>query len=200
MFKRRTALLLLAPLLLTLGCLGSRFSVPDVQRLSNEEFGRPSDGLLQRADLQQVVDVQVLRRGGELIPFLNHADAAVRARAAFALGSVQDPNAVPELLGRLADVDANVRADAAFALGQTADSTATPTLLNALRSESIELVQAELVEAIGKTGDQDALLDLLEIDLPDGVEHVRLLAIARFGLRDIHHPNAVTHLLTQHRE
>ena len=46
-------------------------------------------------------------------------DPAIRARAAFAIGSMQDPAAVPTLLLLLDDEDPSVRADAAFALGQS---------------------------------------------------------------------------------
>jgi len=186
--------LFLLPLVVIAGCSASRYAVPDVQRLPDEAFVRPPDGLLERPDLQAVVDLQVLRKGLDLISYLNHPDAAVRARAAFALGSVQFPGAVPELLNLLSDSSPNVRADAAFAIGQTADSTAGPTLLGALRDESDQVVQAELVEALGKTGDEQSLLELLTINLPETVEDVRHLAIARFGLRSVHHPDAVAHL------
>lgn len=184
-------------LLLVSGCASSRFSVPDVVRLPDLAYSRSSDSLLHRPDLQEVVDLQVLRRGAELIPFLNSDDAAVRARAAFALGSVQFEDAIPDLLGRLVDVDPRVRADAAFALGQTADSTAGPTLLQALREEGNETVQLELVEAIGETGDVDALLELIEIELPASLEPTRSLAIARFGIRGIHASRAVSHLISE---
>ena len=192
----RTAFLL--PIFLFIaGCSASRYVTPDVARLPDEAFVRPSDGLLERPDLQAVVDLQVLRKGDQLIPYLDHEDADIRARAAFALGSVQYEGAVPELLGRLADASPNVRADAAFAIGQTADSTAALTLLGALRQESDPRVQVELVEALGKTGDEQALLDLLTIELPESVENTRHLAIARFGLRDIHHAEAVAYLFSR---
>ncbi len=190
----RIALLLLVFVVFA-GCSASRFAVPDVERLPDAAFGRPADGLLERPELQEIVDLQVLRKGQELIAFLNHPDAAVRARAAFALGSVQIAGAVPELSRLLSDSSPNVRADAAFAIGQTADSTASPALLGALRMEPSQTVQAEIIEALGKIGDGPALLELLSVELPEAVEDIRHLAIARFGLRDIHHPDAVSHLL-----
>ena len=189
----RTAFLL--PIFLFFaGCSASRYVTPDVARLPDEAFVRPSDGLLERPDLQAVVDLQVLRKGDQLIPYLDHEDADIRARAAFALGSVQYEGSIPALLGRLADASPNVRADAAFAIGQTADSTAAPTLLGALRQESDPRVQAELVEALGKTGDQASLIELLEMAVPESVEGVRDLSIARYGLRNVFHPVAIAKL------
>lgn len=196
MNKQYIFLLALGLQVLVSACAPSRFSTTDVNRLNNSDFGRPQDSLLHRPDLQAVVDAQVLRHGDELIAFLGDEDPAVRARAAFALGSVQDENAIPELLSRLADTDARVRADAAFALGQTADSSVALTLLNTLRAEPNLLTCIELVEAIGKIGGQAAPAELLEIELPQHLEYVRSLAIARFGLRDIHLPEAVAHLLS----
>ena len=70
---------------------------------------RPSDGLLRRETLQRLVDFQVDRDGGALIGLLADPDAVVRARAAFALGSVQDPAAGPPLSGLLMDPEAPVR-------------------------------------------------------------------------------------------
>lgn len=189
----RTALLL-PVFLFFAGCSASRYVVPNVDRLPDEAFVRPSDGLLERPDLQAVVDLQVLRKGYELMSYLNHPDAAVRARAAFALGSVQFTGAVPELLNLLSDASPNVRADAAFALGQTADSTAAPSMLVALSQEDEPAAQAELIEAVGKIGDEEALLDLLHISIPEAAEDLRHLAIARFGIRGVHHPDAVAHL------
>jgi len=52
-----------------------------------------------------------------LVPFLRHADAEVRARAALALARVADPAAADALIHALADPAPAVRAQAAFALG-----------------------------------------------------------------------------------
>ena len=59
---------------------------------------RPPDALLERTDLQAIVDAQVRRDGAALLERLDASDPAVRARAAFALASVQDTAAVPALL------------------------------------------------------------------------------------------------------
>jgi len=70
---------------------------------------------------QAVLRLQQLERGRrpalELSPYLEHDDAAVRARAALALARVADPAGTTALVRALADPTADVRALAAFALG-----------------------------------------------------------------------------------
>src|SRR6056297_1748069 len=66
---------------------------------------RPSDGLLERKDLQAVVAAQSRRDAAVLGGFFTHDDVLVRARAAFGAGSVQDPSLVAGLLQLLGDPD-----------------------------------------------------------------------------------------------
>ncbi|HIN78054.1 MAG TPA: HEAT repeat domain-containing protein [Gemmatimonadetes bacterium] len=76
---------------------------------------RPGDGLLRDPELQAIVDLQVERDALGLAEMLFTRDATLRARAAFALGSVQEPTTLPILVSRLEiDEDAAVRRDPAF--------------------------------------------------------------------------------------
>jgi peptidylprolyl isomerase len=158
------------------------------------DAGRPADGLLERPVLQALVDAQVERDGEALIRALGDSDATVRARAAFALASVQDGGAVPALLGLLGDPDPRVRADAAFAVGQTADSTVAGRLLEALGSESQPAVRRALMEAMGKTGDLASLRRLAAFEVVPEETGALGLALGRYGLRGIHAPEAVQRL------
>jgi peptidylprolyl isomerase len=155
---------------------------------------RPPDGLLDRPDLQRLVDAQTARDGSVLVVALGNADPVVRARAAFALGSVQDPTAVPALLQALSDPDARVRADVAFALGQSADSTAEGALLAALDRETDPAARAEMLDALGKTGGSASLAVLAGRAAEGDERAVLALALGRYGLRGIHDPDAVTRL------
>ncbi len=154
-------------------------------------YARPSDGLLQRADLQAVVERQTRRNAAALRARLTDKDPTIRARAALGLGSVQDTAAVPLLLGLLADPAPNVRADAAFALGQSADSTSELALIDALRAERDEAVQQLLLDALGKTGGRATLSALPGLPLSAALEPGRAVALARYGLRGIHDRAAV---------
>ena len=173
--------LALAAALLAGGCTASG----PVLRTEDPTQGRPSDGLLTNPALQDVVDLQVRRDGAALAEALGSPDSLVRARAAFALASVQDPGAVPALRRLLDDPVPAVRADAAFALGQSADSTAGVALAVSLRREATPAVLRELLDALGKTGGQQDLEAVLGAVLPEALEPARALALARFGLRDV---------------
>ncbi|WP_420454739.1 peptidylprolyl isomerase [Rubrivirga sp.] len=175
----RTVLLLTA--LAVAGCASTAVPTSPVA----PGHGRPSDGLLSRPDLQALVDLQVRRDGAALAEALSSPDSVVRARAAFALGSVQAEGALAALRARLDDPVPAVRADAAFAIGQTADSTVGVALALSLRREATPSVTAELLDALGKVGGRSDLGVVLDVALPDGLEAARALALARFGMRDV---------------
>ncbi len=194
--RRGFAPLLLAPALLAFPSGCQEKGVPD------EPLGtpsppptRPSDGLLSDVRLQDAVDLQVERDGDGLMELLADPDAVVRARAAFALGSVQDPEAGPALTGRLRDDDPAVRRDAAFALGQLREARYGPVFLGALREETDPVVRAKLLEAAGRTGDVRILDDLLDLELREGDEPARTLALARLGIDGLTTPETVGHLV-----
>lgn len=155
---------------------------------------RAADGLLDRPDLQRLVDAQVARDGAVLVAALEDDDPVVRARAAFALGSVQDAAAVPALLEALDDPDPLVRADAAFALGQTADSAAQSEILDALAGETDFAARAELLDALGKTGGSASLAALADRSAEGDERAALALALGRYGLRGIHDPRAIERL------
>ena len=162
--------------------------------------GRTSDSLLYRPELQRLVEWQVARDGGALIAALDDEDPDVRARAAFALGSVQDTAAVPALLARLADPHPDVRADAAFALGQTSADGMGGPLLDRLAQEPEPDVQRELLVALGKRGDTLSLRRLVSMDLPQALTSERALAVGRYGLRGVHSKETIAYLLVVLRD
>ena len=190
-----SAVLLLATLLpLSTGC-SPRLRPADDQAAptqpSEAAYARPSDSLLQRPDLQAVVERQTRRNATALRERLRDRDAAVRARAALALGSVQDTAAVPLLVTLLDDLSPAVRADVAFALGQSADAAAELPLIDALRDEADPAVQRLLLYALGKTGGEATLSALPGLALASELDVDRAIAIARYGLRAVHHRDAV---------
>jgi cyclophilin family peptidyl-prolyl cis-trans isomerase/HEAT repeat protein len=156
-----------------------------------------SGSVFQDEDLRAVVDAQVRRDAEPLITFLSDASAAVRAQAALALGSVQDSAAIPVLVERLtSDPSPDVQIRAAFALGQTPGSVPTAPLFATLSRSDRQLdLRRAALEALGKTGDAASLRQLAELDVDADLEGDRALAIARYGLRNIHDSLAVNRLL-----
>ena len=111
---------------------------PDLVPVASNQMeipARPTDGLLDRADLQTIVELELRRDASGLAALLADEDPAVRARAAYALGSVQDTTVAPALLEALHDLDAGVRADAAFAVGQLPMSGVATPLFDILKVE-----------------------------------------------------------------
>jgi len=158
--------------------------------------GRLPDNLLTRADLQAVVNLQVERNARALMERLGDPDPAVRARAAFALASVQDSTAVPALLALLDDEHPAGRADAAFALGQASGRVPSALLLNALATDEDAGVQQGLVEALGKKGDRASLVPLVSWAWADTTHNAAVtLALSRYGMRGIYAPEAIDYLM-----
>ncbi len=170
---RSWILLVLAPLFLPSPIVGQ--PMPE----------RPSDDLLTRPALQAVVEAQVARDGEKLTQLLGTDDPAVRARAAFALASVQDTTAVPTLLERLRDGVPIVRTDAVFALARMPGGVPADRLLETLRYERDETMQRGLIQALGATGDAASLNALLDLGLPSARAPDVALALARYGMRDV---------------
>lgn len=156
---------------------------------------RPGDGLLEDPVLQTIVDLQVQRAGPAIQEYLSSRETSVRARAAFALGSVQDPETAPALLKALGDPEPSVRRDAAFALGQLGEPRVAGDLLDAFHEETDSVVRDRILEAVGKSGDMGALERLLTLQLRTGEEAARNLAVARMGIRGVVLPGGIQHLL-----
>ncbi|MFB6271416.1 MAG: peptidylprolyl isomerase [Salinibacter sp.] len=177
------------PLALVLLCIGTSASAQPAPE-------RPSDDLLTRPALQAIVEAQVARAGDTLRSKLDAEESDIRARAAFALASVQDSAAVPDLLPLLKESIPLVQTDAAFALGQMPPaSVPEPPLLRALRYERDARVQRRLIEALGKTGDAESLRSLLRLRPPPGRAPTLALALARYGMRGVTDSLATTWLV-----
>jgi peptidylprolyl isomerase len=152
--------------------------------------GRPDDGLLAEPALQAVVDRQVARDGPGLVEALSDPEARVRARAAFALASVQDPASTGALAAALQDPSPPVRMDAAFALGRVGGDGVGSALEAALEVEPDREVRRHLVQALGMAGDAaavDALARYHEARLEAGI----VMALARALVRGVESEAAV---------
>ncbi len=146
---------------------------------------RPTDNLLTRPALQAVVEAQIERDGATLARKLTAEAPDVRARAAFALASVQDTSSIPALLDHLQDGVPAVRTDAAFALAQMPDGVPSDQLLETLRYERDATMQRLLIGALGTTGDAASLRTLLDLGLPPNRASDVALALAHYGMRDL---------------
>ncbi|HSE22981.1 MAG TPA: peptidylprolyl isomerase [Pyrinomonadaceae bacterium] len=103
--------------------------------------------------LIQIIRSEDQRRwDDELKMLLTNSNPAIRSRAALATGRIGSEDSVPALVKLLSDdTSTDVRATAAFALGEVESITAADMLIKALkRDNESEIVQARIVEALGK--------------------------------------------------
>jgi cyclophilin family peptidyl-prolyl cis-trans isomerase/HEAT repeat protein len=131
---KRAPLVLLCGLAVTLGCaalIQAQVPLPILLRITQAEDERRWDDQL----------------GG----LLTHRDAAVRKRAALAVGRIGDEGSVNALVNRLKfDTDADVRAMAAFALGEVESASAADALVAIVKSNERGELRARALEALGK--------------------------------------------------
>jgi cyclophilin family peptidyl-prolyl cis-trans isomerase len=120
---------------------------------------------------------------GVLKGFLADTSAALRARAALAVGRLQDSTTVPALLPLLADAAAGVRREAVFALGQIGWKGARGDVERSLGDADSEVVDLA-IEALGKIGDQAATAKVVPFLDSKRAEQQRLAAVALWRLAD----------------
>lgn len=152
------------------------------------------DGLLQRQDLQEVVERQQARDGASLQEFLRDPDPVIRERAALGLASVEDSGAAPALLDALQDPEEGVRVAAALALARTGGQGVAEAVLEILsrpEGEPSRAVRARLMEAVGETGDEAAMTGLAGLEVPASDLEGWFLSLGRFANREIASPGGL---------
>ena len=174
----------LAATLVLLGCGGG-------------EGGGSSPDLVANRVLQDVVRLQTIRDVRSLVRLLDDDEAVVRARAAFALGSLQDQSAAGALIALLDDESAAARAEAAFAIGQLPQFAGDIErgLLAAVGRETDPSARLRLIEALGKVGREPASEWLARLSTSDPVGPDGTLALSRTLARGVATTNAVDAVL-----
>jgi cyclophilin family peptidyl-prolyl cis-trans isomerase/HEAT repeat protein len=119
--------------------------------------------------------------------FLAVENPTHRYMAALSLASIQDSSAIEVLGDALQDPYVDVRRVAAFALGQTQSSAAAKLLSKAFQTDSVRVVQALILEAVGRCGTESELKSLCvahPYPIQDSLLQEGLaLALYRFALR-----------------
>ncbi|MCB2185042.1 MAG: HEAT repeat domain-containing protein [Deltaproteobacteria bacterium] len=162
--------------------MGRAFDLPSFQEIPKWI------GLLATADPAIAFDL--------VSPFVNSPDPSARARAAGALGKINDPRSVEPLREILRDEEGYVRQAAAWALGELNDPRAEGALLEALRDEDVS-VHAAAFGVWARGSDPPALGPLLKA-LRDEEGYVRRAAAEALG--ELKDPRAVEPLLKALRD
>ncbi len=118
--------------------------------------------------LMKIAQLQDRRETDSLIPYLKAKKEIYRTRTAVAHGTIRDPRALPYLFLMLqTDNELLPRVAAAWAIGQIGDESAVPDLLKASSLELNYNVLAEIMEAIGKCANAEAIDFLRKFDNSD---------------------------------
>lgn len=157
---------------------------------------------LEDAVIQQIFNFQNKRNTNALLPYLTVENPTHRYLAALAFGSVQDSAAITELLSLLNDPYEEVRYAATYALGQTKNVKAAAPLAAAFVEDTSRLVQAGILEAIGRCGTEEHL-KYLAVNRPYPIQDSLLLegqalAIFRFALRGMVHKEGTTKIMNDY--
>jgi cyclophilin family peptidyl-prolyl cis-trans isomerase len=157
------------------------------------------------AVIQQILNIRSKRNAnGEanteaLKTFLTVDNAGHRYMAALALASIQDSSALEALSDALRDPYDEVRRVAAFALGQSKSIAAAKILSEAFREDSVKIVQAAILEAVGRCGTEKELKSLC-VSQPYPVQDSLLqeglaLALYRFAQRKMVQPEGTERIM-----
>lgn len=149
----------------------------------------------------ELQDKRTIGRNNELINYLNSNITENENLSAIALANIGDTSVLNHLAAKLLDADSYVPHNSAFALGEIGTITSADFLLSALKDNvnkndklTRELV-CELVNNLGKTGNETHLKELLSLKTNDGIVTPFIaLAIARFGMRKYKAENSFQYL------
>lgn len=109
----------------------------------------------------KIIDLLIRFKGeivlNGLLALLKHPDVSFRTRAAYALGRMGDPGAIPALHLALKDENERVRRLSASALGMLKDASAVPDLISISRDEDeFYNVREAAANALSRIGSREA--------------------------------------------
>jgi len=132
---------------------------------SADERPKGSNTAMPRSIHARIIQLEDERNlnGDELTGLLKHRSAAVRGRAALAIGRIGDKRGTDALIAMLEHEESEpARAMAAFALGEMEDARAVSSLMAIVeREKEAPSVRASAVEALGKIAGVQANADAL---------------------------------------
>ena len=122
-----------------------------------------------------------------IMALLDHRNHRVASAAAYALGEIRDPEAVPALILALKNDRDHMRRIAAHALGKIGDRRAVMPLIELLCNESQPLaVQASAINSLGKIGDPRAkrILTHLNRSQQNWLQQTATVALLKINARN----------------
>jgi len=147
---------------------------------------RAKGNIFKDETIKKIFTLQDSRDSSGLKSYLKNNNPEYRKYAAMAFASVQDKEAVGELIILLSDESKEVKKAAAYSLGQIGDESAEKGLISSFLSEKDETIKMAILESLGKCGGDKSLELLGDPGLGDGSQIVmkgQALGIYRAVLR-----------------
>jgi cyclophilin family peptidyl-prolyl cis-trans isomerase len=151
---------------------------------------------------QQIYNAQNQRKAVSVVPFLSVDNPSHRYTAALALGAIQDTATIKDLASLLEDPNPQIRKAAVLALGRTRHVKAAEYLAKAFQTDTVRNVQAAILEAVGKCGDE-TYLKYICVNRPYPVKDSALLygqamALFHFAHRGMTHQEGTVKIMNDY--
>ncbi len=173
------------------GAMKKHEVIPDLVRLIEveEEF------CVQLAALWAILEMPNLYAAPTLRQWLNRSNLkeGIKTKIAKVLGQIKDSLAVEPLIEILRDKDLNLRKAAIWALGQIKDTRAVEPLIEIWKTNRVNEIREEVIEALGHIGG-DSSIDFLSGILLNFSEP-KLRRLAALALSETKSTNAVQPLV-----
>ena len=162
------AVLLVTVFTLPLSAQSSSNLTPLQRAIEAQRVRLNSDSSEERRDaLMRLRAIGLPEASRAALPGLSDSNAMVRAVAATAVLSLSADEIVPALLPLLTEKDEFVRREVAYALGHAKSRRATASLIDRLQTDKEESVRAAAIVALGRIGDETAVVPLSAVLAPE---------------------------------
>jgi len=139
----------------------------EISTKKQHELAHFSEGNIYNDEiLQNIYTLQNECNSQKLLKYLNNEYPEYRKAGVLAFASVQDSSVILPLAVLFDDEDEEVRLSVAYTLGQIGHVSAQNILMTAYEKETSDKVKKEIIEAIGKCGDQKGLLYVTVLEFP----------------------------------
>lgn len=141
----------------------------------------------EEKDILMLQDTRRLGEHNKLLNYLHSSQENLRVKSLYALANIADTISIDEI-GKvlLNDSAMQVREYAAFALGQILNKKSAEFLLKSLYGEQNADVLCRILDAIGRTGNEEDLNKVCDYQTEnDSINAFIAMSIARFGMRKI---------------
>lgn len=141
----------------------------------------------EEKEILELQDKRTLGKNKELLNYLKSGDDAIVRRTLIALANISDTNTIDNIgFLLLNSASSKVKSAAAFSLSEISSPKSTEYLLKALVLEKDKTVVIEILDNLGKIGDESALNKVVQYSSNDNeINGAIALSIARFSIRKI---------------